>query len=300
MIKESIIYLIRALNPVALLRNRAKQIQMLRQIVKYLRISLNPVAFERNRTKKMQEMQAKATALQAKVGGLQETIKELQGKIKELQAKNRALDAVINPLDFNTADSMNRYYSFYTEEIYTRKYPVFLEILTNYVQIGEAYRVLDAGCGLGVFTNLVKERFGVMDMHGFDFSSVAISHAKEKYTAIDFFVHDIYNPLSTKYDVIICTETLEHLVKPDTAVRNLTAALSDEGVLVLTVPDGDIDHCSRHINFWNQVNWELFISEVTDEAFYSTTGLAQHPTAKELRFNWAILRRQDQPDYRLM
>ena len=39
-IKEIIMYLIRALNPVAFRRDRAKQIQMLNQITKYLRISL--------------------------------------------------------------------------------------------------------------------------------------------------------------------------------------------------------------------------------------------------------------------
>jgi len=60
MIKQSIKYLIKALNPVAFQKDRAKQIQMIKQIIKYLRIALNPVnpvAFEIDRARLQAQLQ---------------------------------------------------------------------------------------------------------------------------------------------------------------------------------------------------------------------------------------------------
>jgi 2-polyprenyl-3-methyl-5-hydroxy-6-metoxy-1,4-benzoquinol methylase len=90
MIKESIIYLIRALNPVALLSNRAQQVQMLKQIARYLRISLNPVTFERDR---MRQLRAKDKEIRAKRNQIQtkdRRILALEAKVEELLGSKEA------------------------------------------------------------------------------------------------------------------------------------------------------------------------------------------------------------------
>lgn len=81
-IKESILYLLRALNPVAFQRDRAKQTQMIKKIIKYLRIAMNPVnpvAFEVDRARLRAELQkveeAKLQA-QAKQKRLRDAVSE--------------------------------------------------------------------------------------------------------------------------------------------------------------------------------------------------------------------------------
>ena len=90
MIKEIIIYLIRALNPVAFRRDRARQIQMLKQINKYLRIALNPIAFERGRVKQIQARDKQIQARDKQIQAKDRQIQALRAKIEALSAKLRA------------------------------------------------------------------------------------------------------------------------------------------------------------------------------------------------------------------
>lgn len=287
-IKESIIYLIRALNPVAFLRDRAKQIQMIKQIVKYVRISLNPVAFERDRAKQIQEKD-----------------KQIQTKDKQIQALQAKVEALlgatasdIDPLDFNTMGSMDRFFASeenrakYFSDLQLSVYQLFLSILVDNVKVTRDTRILDAGCGFGIFTKLMQEKLNVHDIYGFDFSNVAIGQASMKHKGVDFFTHNICDTLDGEYDVITCMETIEHLTDPEAAVRNLLGSLSSKGVLFLTVPDGRIDHYKNHINFWSPESWEIFVNRLSQGAFDVAVGIAQHPTVATLRYNWAILSRK--------
>jgi hypothetical protein len=88
-IKEIIIYLIRALNPVAFRRDRANQSQMLRQIVKYLRIALNPVAFERER---VTQIRAKDKQIQVKDRQIQAKDKQIEARNKQIQVKDKRIE----------------------------------------------------------------------------------------------------------------------------------------------------------------------------------------------------------------
>jgi 2-polyprenyl-3-methyl-5-hydroxy-6-metoxy-1,4-benzoquinol methylase len=219
-------------------------------------------------------------------------IQALQAKIETLLG---ATASDIEPLDFNTMGSSDRFFTSekniakYFSDLQLSVYQLFLNILIDNVKITKDTRILDAGCAVGTFTRFMQERFGVRHSRGFDFSSVAITEARTKYQGIDFFTHDIYGPLDGEYDVITCMETIEHLTDPETAVRNLTKLLSNKGILVLTVPDGRIDHYKNHINFWSPESWKIFINKLGQEAFDVTVGIAQHPTVATLRYNWSIL-----------
>jgi predicted TPR repeat methyltransferase len=291
MIKESIIYLLRALNPVAFRRDRAKQIQMFRQITKYLRISLNPIAFERERVK---QVQTRDKQIQAKGRQIRKKDKQIQFLQTKVEALLGATAADIDPLDFNTMGSVDRLYASeetkakYFSDLQMSVYILFLRILEDNANINKDTKILDAGCGFGIFTQLIQEKLGVRDIKGFDFSGVAVAEACVKYPGVDFFTHDIYDSLDGKYDVITCTETIEHLTDPEAAILNLLRSLSGKGVLFLTVPDGRIDHYKNHINFWSPESWKIFINRFGQGIFNITVGVVQHPTIATLRYNWAI------------
>lgn len=48
------------------------------------------------------------------------------------------------------------------------------------MKITKDARILDAGCGFGIFTKLMHEKFGVRDVRGFDFSLAATAQARMK------------------------------------------------------------------------------------------------------------------------
>ena len=242
-IKEITIYLIRALNPVAFQRDRAKQIQMLKQIIKYLRISLNPVAFERDKVK---QIQARDKQIYAKERQGEKKDKQIQGLEAKVEALLGATASDIDPLDFNTMGSMDRFFASeetktkYLSDLHASVCQLFLGVLVDNVRITRDTTIIDAGCGFGIFSALIQEKLGVPNVRGFDFSSVAIDEAHVKHPDVDFFTHDIYDPLDGKYDVITCTETIEHLTTFYT-----TPGFTDEKIHVflatgLTV--GDTSH----------------------------------------------------------
>mgnify|MGYP005849445491 CR=1 FL=1 len=237
---------------------------------------------------------------------LKQQCKLLKIKVKALQIQNEKLrrqkellanrvPPSLNTLECNTTQSMN---AFYSDENNVNKYndtlrrsvnESFLELIVKKIKISKNTKVLDAGCGLGILTKMVQQKFHLEDMSGFDFSKVAIKKAGSKYKNINFFVHNIYNPLKERYDVIICTETIEHLTDPEKAVHNLLLALNPQGTLFLTVPDGRIDYSARHINFWSPESWKIYLKKLSDKKFAADTGVIQYPTKVNLRYNWAIL-----------
>ncbi|MBU3143471.1 glycosyltransferase [Clostridium sp. CF012] len=75
------------------------------------------------------------------------------------------------------------------------------------------YRILDAGCAKGEGTSILKQCFSKSDVIGIDFSESAINDAKNNYPACDFFCYDIKD-IKEKYDVVFCSNVLEHFKNP--------------------------------------------------------------------------------------
>jgi 2-polyprenyl-3-methyl-5-hydroxy-6-metoxy-1,4-benzoquinol methylase len=100
--------------------------------------------------------------------------------------------------------------------------------------------VLDVGCGNGVISrSLGSYGFNVL---GIDVSEKAITKAKQ----LNTFPNVKFNVLSAeqlvvegkKYNAVICSEVLEHLNDPADLIKVLYQSLTDDGVLIVTVPNG--------------------------------------------------------------
>ena len=197
-------------------------------------------------------------------------------------------------IDFNKKDSMDDYYSHdtnvekYFSAIQDSVYDLFFNLLKKKFPSLNVLKTLDAGCGLGVFTNRLKNRLNG-EVLGCDFSSTAIRKAQKKFPEILFFRHDLYQPLEQYYSLIVCTETLEHLLTPEKVVANLLRALTRrDSILFMTVPDGRLDSSKKHINFWSPESWSSFVKQWHDD-YHTQIGIMQHPKKAYLRYNWAIL-----------
>ena len=98
--------------------------------------------------------------------------------------------------------------------------------------------VLDVGCGNGT---LLKEisKLAPGNLVGVDLSEYIVDRNKESFSGIRFHAMDISrNALKEKFDLVICSEVLEHLEGVDLALQNLHKMCGR--YLIITVPTGPI------------------------------------------------------------
>lgn len=100
--------------------------------------------------------------------------------------------------------------------------------------------VLDVGCGNGIISrSLGKYDFNV---YGIDVSEKAIEKAKQlnKLPNVKFNVLSAEQLVAEgkKYNAVICSEVLEHLQQPGELLNTLYQSLTDDGILIVTVPNG--------------------------------------------------------------
>ena len=113
-----------------------------------------------------------------------------------------------------------------------------IEVLKNRLPAGA--EVLDVGCGNGVISRSLGEKG--FKVKGIDVSEKAIARAKElnKFPNVSFEVISAEQLVAdgNRYHAVICSEVLEHLNDPGKLLQVLHQTLHDNGVLIVTVPNG--------------------------------------------------------------
>ncbi len=95
--------------------------------------------------------------------------------------------------------------------------------------------VLDAGCGEG--ETIVRLRSILpRSVTGFDRNPAAVECARRRLPGLDISVQDIYRLpwADSSFDLVLCTEVLEHLAEPDRALAELVRVARRD--LVVSVP----------------------------------------------------------------
>jgi 2-polyprenyl-3-methyl-5-hydroxy-6-metoxy-1,4-benzoquinol methylase len=100
--------------------------------------------------------------------------------------------------------------------------------------------VLDVGCGNGVISRSLGEKG--FNVQGIDVSEKAIEKAKSlnKSNNVKFDVVSAEQLVANgqQYHAVICSEVLEHLNEPARLLKVLHEILKEDGVLIVTVPNG--------------------------------------------------------------
>jgi 2-polyprenyl-3-methyl-5-hydroxy-6-metoxy-1,4-benzoquinol methylase len=150
----------------------------------------------------------------------------------------------------------------------------FFRNLVNLTSSRQVDSILDVGCGEGFTLNRLREKGIGKNLEGLEHSKDAIGLGKKIYPQIKIKQGDIYNlPYEDNaFDLVLCTEVLEHLENPETALRELIRV--SKRYLVVSVPNEPFfmlaqlirgKNWSRfgndieHINHWTILGFPKFI-----------------------------------------
>jgi 2-polyprenyl-3-methyl-5-hydroxy-6-metoxy-1,4-benzoquinol methylase len=115
-----------------------------------------------------------------------------------------------------------------------------LKFIQDRIQkLGKALDILEIGCGNGNICFQVAH-LGHQVL-GIDLSEESIHYANEHFrwpnlTYKTIAAEDISG--QSLYDVIICSEVLEHLYEPDKVLSQISRMLKPNGITIVTVPNG--------------------------------------------------------------
>jgi 2-polyprenyl-3-methyl-5-hydroxy-6-metoxy-1,4-benzoquinol methylase len=105
-----------------------------------------------------------------------------------------------------------------------------------------ARRILDIGCGAGVFGGLLKEARGpehAPEIWGVEMDPRAAALAESRLDRV--LCGDVFTVLSQlegqRFDAVVMNDVLEHLADPQELLRALPALLSEGGCLVASIPN---------------------------------------------------------------
>jgi len=132
-----------------------------------------------------------------------------------------------------------------------------LKIIKNHKKTG---KVLDLGCGEGHILNNLEE----FDRYGCDITQKPFKYLdkniKKKVCDLE---KDI--PYEQLFDVIICSETLEHIKNPDNIIEYISKHIKPKGLILITIPNyknvKDKGGDSTHLNGWKISQFTKLLDE---------------------------------------
>ena len=165
-----------------------------------------------------------------------------------------------------------------------------------------ACTILDAGCGEGFLSGLISEHLKNVTVTGLEYVPQALKIARTMHAGAEFIQGDIYRmPFADgAFDLVLCTEVLEHLKDPAAALAELQRVAGR--AVLLTVPDepwfcmGNLLVCKHvkslgnppgHSNHWT---YRGFLSYVSSP-FLCGGGYLEHGRS----FPWSVVLIQKDP-----
>ena len=111
--------------------------------------------------------------------------------------------------------------------------------LANKLEVKEAKRILDLGCGTGNSTKILKDRFPNARVIGADNSDDMLAKAKKTHPDIEFVSLDVGGDLSEvkgKFDIVFSNACLQWIPNHEILLPKLMSLLRRGGILAVQVP----------------------------------------------------------------
>lgn len=103
----------------------------------------------------------------------------------------------------------------------------------------EQLRILDAGCGEGHLLEKLFKKYPNNLYYGADLTEVALVKAKERCPWANFLLTDLgkIDLANDFFDLIVCTETIEHIDDYSGVFKEFKRLLKPGGILIITFPN---------------------------------------------------------------
>ena len=110
-------------------------------------------------------------------------------------------------------------------------------------------RILDAGCGKGRYSALLKRLFPQAEITAMDISAEMLKHVPPGIRTVQNGILNMPFP-DNSFDLVICIEALEHVVQTDAGVRELSRVVANNGQLIV------IDKNKEKLGVLQMPHWE--------------------------------------------
>jgi len=167
---------------------------------------------------------------------------------------------VLSPVDEvkkNTAQAFNYFWaSEYAQSFYMEKAREDVMIyISTVIHRFVTHDILDVGCGPGHLTEFILRIKGKNipgPIIGIDYSKVAVKQAQKRIRDASFLVGNALSlPFNdSSFKCVSCIETLEHVQDPSLLVKELRRVTSEDGVIIICVPNGELDTWDGHQHFF--------------------------------------------------
>lgn len=115
-------------------------------------------------------------------------------------------------------------------------------ILHDRIDSDMEINILDIGCGEGTLGKVLRERVksNKLSLVGLDISDIASELAGSFYDSLhvaDVEENQIFEVIKTRFDYVVCLETLEHVFNPGSLLKRVKSVLKPRGHLIASFPN---------------------------------------------------------------
>lgn len=126
----------------------------------------------------------------------------------------------------------------------------FYDRVLDVVDTLSGLRMVDVGCGEGTLLKKAAERWPTAELFGVDISPPEPLLQRERIRLITADLRGDLPFRSQCVDLVMCTETLEHLPEPNRYLHEMARILRPNGRLVVTIPNATGYFPFHYLGWW--------------------------------------------------
>jgi len=176
---------------------------------------------------------------------------------------------------YDTPDTAEDFALFYRDQYFSASYTsssqatedVVIEAENDPLAIIGTYlrpetKICEIGCGRGAILAKLKDA-GYTNLYGVEPAPGCVQFVREHYGIEVLAGTAACIPFDTKFDMIISTHVLEHLVNLQEAVGSISCQLTDDGVVYIEVPDLEGYDSQQEVSPWDYITFYEHINHFT-------------------------------------
>jgi len=103
----------------------------------------------------------------------------------------------------------------------------------------EKIKILDAGCGEGHLLEKINKKNKNASLYGIDITKVSLRDAKKRIPRAKLLFRDLTKLKLRKdfFDIVICSDVLEHIYEYRKVIRNLIKVTKKRGLIIISYPN---------------------------------------------------------------